>query len=187
MNSRRLLGISLLAVIAGCSQTDKATDVGVTPENTTQQQASTGDQLPAVIQGACPQVYLRDGTAVHRAYAKGKKSGDPEGVTYQATLVDTTRQCIQTASEIKITVMAQGRLVEGPAGSSGTINLPIRVAVSDGTTTLFSELTQLPVTIPADSGTTQFVFTNANVTIPGGAGGFTKIYLGFDEGPYNTK
>ena len=82
--------------------------------------------------------------------------------------------------------MAQGRIASGPTGSAGTVTLPIRVAASDGKNTLYSELTKFNVDIPADTGTAQFVFTNAEVVIPGGAGSFAKIYLGFDEGPYNT-
>ncbi|HVK90533.1 MAG TPA: hypothetical protein VM468_03845 [Mycoplana sp.] len=179
---RRLTGILLFAVISGCSQTDKSTNLGAS-SGEGQQQAAT--QQTAVIQGACPQVYLRDGTAVHRAYAKGGKD-DPEKVLYQATLAATTRQCVQTEKSLKVTVMAQGRIVSGPAGSAGAVTLPIRVAASDGENTLYSNLAKFSVTIPAD-GTAQYVFTDANVVIPGGAGSYAKIYVGFDEGPYNTK
>jgi hypothetical protein len=129
---RRLLGVSLLAIVTGCSQTDKTTDLGV---SSGQQAAS---QQPAVIQGACPQVYLREGTAVHRAYAKGAKD-DPQ-----------------------------------------------KLAASDGENTLYSNLNKFGVTIPAE-GTAQFVFTEADIVIPGGAGSYAKIYVGFDEGPYDTK
>ena len=177
---RRLLGISLLAVVAGCSQTEKSADLGVSSGE--KQQAAS--QQPAVIQGACPQVFLREGTAIHRAYAKGAKD-DPQKVLYQATLAATTRQCVQTADSLKITVMVQGRIVSGPAGSPGAVNLPIRVAASDGEKTLYSNLSKFSVTIPPE-GTAQYVFTDANVVIPGGAGSYAKVYVGFDEGPYGT-
>ena len=178
--TRRLLGISLLAIAAGCSQTDKPGEMGVA--SGTGQQAS---QQPAVIQGACPQVYLREGTAVHRAYARGAKD-DPEKLLYQATLSATTRQCVQSESNLTVTVMAQGRVVSGPAGASGTVTLPIRVAAPAGDKTLYSNLAKFSVTVPPE-GTAQYVFTDANVVLPGGAGGFSKIYVGFDEGPYNTQ
>jgi hypothetical protein len=177
---RRLPGILLFAIIAGCSQTEKSADLGAASGEG--QQAST--QQP-VIQGACPQVFLRDGTAVHRTYAKGAKD-DPEKVLYQATLAATTRQCVQTADSLKVTVMAQGRIVSGPAGSPGAVNLPIRVAATDGDNTLYSNLAKFSVTIPPE-GTAQYVFTDANVVIPGGAGSYAKIFVGFDEGPYDTK
>ena len=180
MKSRSLLGLALLATVAGCSQTDKPGELGMTGIQNQQAAAQ-----PAVMQGACPQIFLRDGTAVYTSYAKGGDK-DPQKVNFQATLAATTRQCVQTESELRITVMAQGRIASGPTGSAGTVTLPIRVAASDGKNTLYSELTKFNVDIPADTGTAQFVFTNAEVVIPGGAGSFAKIYLGFDEGPYNT-
>ncbi|MBD9371321.1 hypothetical protein IB238_01535 [Rhizobium sp. ARZ01] len=178
---RRLIGISLLAIVAGCNQTEKGADLGVSSGEGQQQAAS---QQAAVIQGACPQVFLREGTAVHRAYAKGAKD-DPQKVLYQATLSATTRQCVQTADSLKVTVMVQGRIVSGPAGAPGAVNLPIRVAATDGENTLYSNLSKFGVTIPPE-GTAQYVFTDANVVIPGGAGSYAKIYVGFDEGPYKT-
>lgn len=176
--SSRLLGISLLLVAAGCNKTDTggAIDAG----------GSAAAPTPAVVQGACPQVFLLDGTAVHTAYAKGAKD-DPAQVMYQSTLVNTTRQCVQNESQLVMTVVAQGRVTPGPAGTGGTITLPIRVAATDGQTTLYSELTQYPVTVQPGAGAAQFIFTKANITLPGGAGSFAKVYVGFDEGPQGKK
>lgn len=181
LNIRRFLGISLLAVVAGCNQTDNA-NMGVTTDPSGVQTAHQQQTGTAVVQGACPQVYLRDGTAVLRRYAKGAKD-DPQKLLYQVTLADTTRQCVLNENQLVVTVMVQGRVVEGPAGTGGTVNVPIRVAASDGNTTLYSELVQHSI----NTTTGQFVFTQANVALPGGSGGFTKVYVGFDEGPYNTK
>ena len=172
--SIRLLGISLLVVIAGCNKTDTggAIDAG----------GSATAPTPAVIQGACPQVYLLDGTANYRTYAKGVKD-DPTKIVYQASLADTTRQCVQNESQLVMTVVVQGRVVSGPAGGAGTVNLPIRVAATDGKNTLYSELTQYPVDVQTGTGSAQFIFTKTNIALPGGAGDFAKIYVGFDEGP----
>ena len=176
--SSRVLGISLLLVAAGCNKTDTggAIDAGGTAAAPT----------PAVVQGACPQVILLDGTAVHTSYAGGAK-GDPTKLVYQATLVDTTRQCVQNESQLVMTVVVQGRVVSGPAGGATSVNLPIRVAATDGENTLFSELTQYPVTIQQGAGASQFIFTKANIALPGGAGSFAKVYVGFDEGPTGKK
>jgi len=178
-------GLSLLAVLAGCNQTDNSANLGVSSD-AGGQPAATSQQQAAVIQGSCPQVFLRDGTAVYRKYAKGAKD-DPGKLLFQATLADTTRRCVLNESQLVVTVMAQGRIVTGPAGTPGTVTMPVRVAATDGTQTLYSQLVQFEATIPADSGTGQFLFTHANIPLPGGAGSFTKLYVGFDEGPYNTK
>lgn len=172
--SSRLLGISLLLLAAGCNKTDTggAIDAG----------GSAAAPTPAVIQGACPQVYLLDGTANYRTYAKGAKD-DPTKIVYQASLADTTRQCVQNESQLVMTIVVQGRVVSGPAGGAGNVNLPIRVAATDGKNTLYSELTQYPVEVASGAGATQFIFTKAQVALPAGAGDFAKIYVGFDEGP----
>jgi hypothetical protein len=175
--SRGLFSVVAFAAIAGCNSTDVN---GLKP---------TGDQAqtaqPAVIQGSCPQVYLRDGTASLDKYANGGK-GDPSKIVYQASIAATTRQCTLGQNSMTVTVVAQGRLVGGPLGKPGKVVLPIRVAATDGETTLYSELTNFEVELPATM-TTQFIFTKADVTIPGGAGTLAKIYVGFDEGPYKTK
>ncbi|MGQ3280304.1 MAG: hypothetical protein ACT6WE_27695, partial [Shinella sp.] len=72
LNIRRFLGISLLAVVAGCNQTDNS-NMGVTTDPSGVQTAHQQQTGTAVVQGSCPQVYLRDGTAVLRRYAKGAK------------------------------------------------------------------------------------------------------------------
>ncbi|WP_438749710.1 hypothetical protein [Pararhizobium sp. O133] len=176
--SGRVLGVSLLLLAAGCNKTDTggAIDAG----------GSAAAPTPAVIQGTCPQVYLLDGTANYRTYAKGAKD-DPTKIVYQASLADTTRQCVQNESQMVMTIVVQGRVVSGPAGGAGTVNLPIRVAATDGKNTLYSELTQYPVEVAAGAGATQFIFTKADVAIPGGAGDFAKVYVGFDEGPVKGK
>lgn len=176
--SRHLLAMSVLLAIAGCNktQTGGAIETG----------GSANASTPAVIQAACPPVTLRDGTASYRTYAKGGKD-DPTKVVYQASLADTTRQCVQSEDALKVTVVAQGRVVAGPAGGPGKLTMPIRVAATDGEKTLYSELTQYPVEVPPGSTNTQFVFTKADVTLPAGAGAEAKIFIGFDEGPYRTK
>ena len=175
---RRVLAISLLLAAAGCNktQTGGAIDAG----------GSASAPTPAVIQAACPAVTLRDGTSSYRNYAKGGKD-DPSKVVYQASLADTTRQCVQSEDRLTVTVVAQGRVVAGPAGGPGKVTLPIRVAATDGEKTLYSELTQYPVEVPPGTANAQFVFTKADVTLPAGAGAEAKIFVGFDEGPYRTK
>ncbi len=180
---RRFLGISLLAVVAGCNQTDKPADLGVTSDPSGLETAHQQQTQVAVVQGSCPQVYLRDGTAVLQRHGKGAKD-DPQNLAYQVTLADTTRQCVMNENQLVMTVMVQGRIVTGPAGAAGsTVNVPIRVTASDGSNTVYSEVVQQPVTIPADSGAGQFIFTKSDVALPGGSGGFLRVYIGFDDGP----
>lgn len=177
--------------LAGCSKTDTADMVAVdagtgaqmapaaNPAGTTLA-TGVGGQPVAVIQGACPQVFISDDAAVHRVYARGA-TDDPMQIQYQASFGDQTRQCVQSTANLTVNIVAQGRVVLGPVGTPGSVNLPIRVTARDGDQVLYDQVRPFAVDIPAE-GTTQFVFTDSNVSIPAGAGADTKIYIGFDKG-----
>lgn len=180
--SRGILAASLLMVLAGCNAGNPG---GALSSAADKPAAAPATAAAPMVQGFCPTIALRDGTAYHRVYAKGGQD-DPAKVVYQASLADTTRSCARSDTKMTVTAMVQGRLVAGPEGKAGPVNLPIRVAVTDGDKVLYSELTQFPVTIADVAQATQFVFTK-DVTIPGDVGGLTKVHIGFDEGPVKKK
>jgi hypothetical protein len=179
---RSFFMLAALGLLAGCSSSNFSM-------GSKKAAAEANPAQPIVVQGACPQVYLREGTAFYTLYEKGAKKtpdgqADPEKLRYEASLSDVTRQCTQTAGGLTMTVAAHGRLVTGPAGQSGaSVTMPIRVAVSDGDKAVYSELTQYPAGLAAGQGSTQFIFTKADIVLPGGVTPLTKVYVGFDEGP----
>lgn len=174
-----------LGVLAGCGATGGPFDRGQKSPGMPKFTAAEGAPAP-VVTGNCPQVSLRDGTSFLRKYA-GNAKDNPEKLIFQASLAESTRQCTVNESAMTITVMAQGRLVAGPAGKAGVYTLPIRVAVIEGEKTVFTDLVKFQAEIPAGQGTAQFLFSKNDVVIPGGISGTARIFLGFDEGPYNTK
>lgn len=180
--SRGILAASLLMLLSGCNAGNPG---GVLGSAADKPAATPAVNAAAAVQGFCPPITLRDGTAYHRVYAKGAKD-DPAKVVYQASLADTTRSCTRSETTLTISAMVQGRLVAGPEGKPGQFNLPIRVAVTEGEKVVFSELTQFPVTMTDVAQATQFVFTK-DVTVPGEIGGLTKVHIGFDDGPAKKK
>ncbi|MDF1608559.1 hypothetical protein PZ897_10265 [Hoeflea sp. YIM 152468] len=170
-------------LIAGCTSADPRAVLNPGASN---QQAPidpvTGSE---VVQGACPAVTLREGTAYYTSYAKGG-DGDASKVIYQSSIADTTRQCRISGDQMTVTVVISGRVVTGPAAKSGEVNLPIRVAVLEGENVLYSELQTQPVAVTAGGPAAQFIFTNATVSFPASASASAKLYAGFDPGPYNT-
>lgn len=184
-----MLSLGLLVGLAACNSTDTG---GMFSSVKKPSDTAGNDPKIVVTQGACPQVYLREGTAVYRQYAKGVKKdvqglADPNKLVIQATLDATTRQCHQTAEGLKVTVVVRGRVITGPSGADGTYTLPIRVAATDGDNTLYSELSQFQVSVPPGQGNAQFIFTKDNVILASNPGGLTRLFAGIDEGPYNTK
>ncbi|WP_245582444.1 PilZ domain-containing protein [Neorhizobium lilium] len=136
-----------------------------------------------VVQAYCPQVVMRDQDAIYRSYAKGGQD-NADKLLFQASLADATRQCTANETTMTINVVAQGRIVEGPAGAPGKATLPVLVEVLDGDKVIYSQKVAFPVEIP--SGGTQFIFNKQDVQIPnaqGGASRFTRVRLGFDTGP----
>ncbi|MBM7045183.1 MULTISPECIES: hypothetical protein [Rhizobium] len=188
--SRRLFSASLLVLLTGCSSlglggsSDKqpGTDVTVAPQAGTIGAAPqvTGGQ--AYVAGKCPQVTIPDQAGVYRIYAKGAKD-DPNQLTYQASLAQATRQCTTDGTNLGIHVAVQGRLVAGPMGSSGKVTLPIHVAVMDNETALYSKTINYTAEIPPGESTAQFLFTDDDISVTGGSGGFTIVQVSFDQGP----
>lgn len=188
------LMLATLAVVSGCNSKTSPLDSVANPATTplppadaTAAAAPTvaGTTAPPIVDGTCPQISLRDGTAYMRKFV-GKKTEDQSKLVFQAALAETVRQCTLGATGFTITVQAQGRLVLGAAGKAGSYTLPIRVAVVDGEKTVFSELVKFQADVPAGASADQFLFTKGGIVIPGGVGSLGRIFLGFDEGPYNT-
>lgn len=201
--SRFIVSASFLAFLAGCNSLGTGGDsssapptqpngnaqiMPLAPANPSASGPSIGTAKTAegatsrVVQGACPQIFMRDQDAIYRTYAKGKKD-DPQQVSFQASFGDYTRQCVLTDTDLTMTVVAQLRLVAGPAGAPGQVTLPIRITVVDGDTVLYSEVTNFPTQIPAGSAATQVVFRKEGVKMPIGSGALVRVNIGFDQGP----
>jgi hypothetical protein len=173
--SRGVIAVSLMMVLAGCNAGSLGSGLGLSSS----QPAPAATGQPAFVQGFCPQIALRDGTSYYRTYARGKE-GDAEQVVFQASLADTTRSCVRTDTTLTINALIQGRLVAGPQGKTGTINLPVRVTVVDGNQEVYNELEQYPVTLADVNTPTQFVYSRA-VTVPGNVSGMTRVFIGFEQ------
>jgi len=62
---------------------------------------------------------------------------------------------------------AGSRLINGPTGFTGTFNVPVRVAVTNTSDeVLYSQLHQVPVTIPDGKSNSLFSFVDGNINIP---------------------
>jgi hypothetical protein len=186
-----------MAVLAGCNSLgfgsgdkdkDPATQVTVAPQRQVEQPVPASDPVAAptngqvYISGKCPQIVIRDEGAVYKTYAKGVKD-DPQQLTYQASLVQGTRQCTTDGTAMNMTIVIQGRLVAGPVGGPGKVTLPIKVSVQDGDTVLYSDTTNYDAEIPAGQGSAQFLYTDSKIHVTGGAAGFVSVYVSFEQAP----
>lgn len=174
----------LLASLAGC--TTSGTENGANSSLPTK--ATSGEKRisETELRAYCPSVSLRDGTAFFNTYEKGGDK-DPERVIYQAALTDTTRSCQYGNGTLTMDIAGAGKVVPGPKYKTGTIVMPIRVAIRQGDQVVYSKLHKQRVSITNPDTATQFVFNDKGVTIPMPDKQNVQIFIGFDEGPYNTK
>ena len=204
--SRLVVSASFAAILAGCNSLgvgggDSATApaqpngnaqiMPMAPANPSSNNASIGTAKTAsgntapVVQGACPQIFMKDKDAIFRTYAGGAKTGDADKLAFQASIGDYTRQCSLNDANLTMTVVAQLRVLAGPNGSPGKVTLPVRITVFDGEDALYSEVTNFPVEV--GSGATQALFRKDGIKLPVGSGSMVRVNIGFDQGPVSTK
>ncbi|MEN3396131.1 hypothetical protein ABC425_05015 [Brucella melitensis] len=174
----------LLASLAGC--TTSGTENGANSSLPTK--ATSGEKRisETELRAYCPSVSPRDGTAFFNTYEKGGDK-DPERVIYQAALTDTTRSCQYGNGTLTMDIAGAGKVVPGPKYKTRTIVMPIRVAIRQGDQVVYSKLHKQRVSITNPDTATQFVFNDKGVTIPMPDKQNVQIFIGFDEGTYNTK
>lgn len=135
----------------------------------------------------CPKTVLRAGTESYRTFVGNVKKDDPgalNSLQFQSTITDVARECNYSPSNLNMRVGIKGRVINGPTGQTGTLNVPIRVAVANtDNEVVYSQLHQVPVTIPDGGSNALFSFVDGNINIPVPDKNNLIVYVGFDEGP----
>jgi len=174
--------VALVSALASCQSTDLGDAFGGNRSATNQ---ADEDLTGADLRAYCPRILLREGTAILKTYTPGN-DGDAGEIVYLATITDATRTCNYQGGQLYMQVVAAGRVVEGPKGKAGTVELPVRVVVRQGESLPYSELGKIEVAIAPNAGATQFIFKDDRIAIPAPSARNLQILVGFDEGPYDT-
>jgi len=135
---------------------------------------------------SCPPVRVRMGAATLRVAAN---SGDPSpaNLRYQVSIDETARQCSRVGSNVVMRMGVQGRVIVGPQGGPGRIDVPLRVAVvHEGVNPrpIVSELYRLHVSVPQGQTNQTFTHIENNLTFPMPPGAEIDsyvVYVGFDQ------
>jgi hypothetical protein len=177
--------------IAGCSS---AGGDGTSFGERFSQSVTTGTPTapaPAVTTGAttsldtCPNVDVRRGAST---IAINTNTRDPSAMQlrYQISAGQMARECANVAGNLNIKVGMQGRIVLGPAGGPGSIEVPVRYAlVEEGVQpkTLYSKLYRVPVAIADGQQSVSFTHIEEAMTVPMPPPAVFEryvIYVGFD-------
>lgn len=185
---RGLLAVALsLALLAGgCSSTGSLGSSGSAPPAAAAAAAPSGlsDRIASFFSGSsakapqtvanaqpdvnCPPVEVRRGAATLPIGPPGDKSAMT--LRYQGEFFREARDCAVVDGNMVMNVGVQGRVVVGPAGGPGQVNVPLRMAVVDetpaGTRPIMTKFIVIPVTIAPGAGNVPFTHIEEALTFP---------------------
>lgn len=193
---RMLAGLMLAAFLGGCSSSSVGDLFGSSSSPTSASATSPASAAPAadaaaVAQAAadfdCPSVEIRSGasTLLVAATPKGAEASAND-LRYQGSIVRTARECALNAGIVTLRVGIEGRIVVGPAGGQGQVDVPMRIAVVEegpNPKTIATKLYRTTVAMPADQGSVNFSIVADDLAFPmprGGAIDKYVVYIGFD-------
>lgn len=140
----------------------------------------------------CPSVAVRQGAATLSITEPGAEAG-PMTTRYQVSLGQMARECAALGGMITMKVGVEGRVLLGPAGGPGQVDIPLRMAVvQEGAApkTVLTKFYKLAVAIPPGQSAVPFVHVEQDLSFPtprGDALDSYIVYVGFDPMSLNSK
>ena len=136
----------------------------------------------------CPSVTVRQGAST-LTISNGPPT--PLSLRYQGTIGDTARECTISGPTVRMKIGIQGRIILGPAGGPGAIDVPLRIAiVQEGPEpkTIVTKGYRVPVNIEPNAGNVPFVYVEDAMTFPLVSRAEIEnyvVYVGFDQAELN--
>ena len=134
--------------------------------------SSSSAKAPQTVAGApgdlnCPGLQIREGASTLTVGPRGENA--TMSLKYQGSFVRIARECAVAGGSMVMKIGVQGRVIIGPAGGPGQIDVPVRLAVIQerpgGAVPVFTKLVRIPVTIPAQ-GDAVFSHVEDGVSFP---------------------
>jgi hypothetical protein len=140
--------------------------------------------LPADFE--CPSVTVRQGAST-LSFSANPAEPSAMNLRYQISFAETARECrMAPGNMLSMRVGVQGRIILGPAGAPGQVDVPVRFAiVHEGTSarTIVTKLDRVAVTIPPGDTNVLFTHVQEELVFPMPRGGDIDsyvVYVGFD-------
>lgn len=134
----------------------------------------------------CPDVTVRQGASTLTASANPTEP-NALNLRYQVTIGTTARECrLEPGGMLSIKVGMEGRVILGPAGAPGAVDVPIRFAVvQEGIEpkVIVTKLDRVSVAVPPNDSNVLFSHVAEGLVFPmpkGNAIDSYVIYIGFD-------
>jgi hypothetical protein len=202
----RLPIVALLAAavaVSGCSAGGgfSSSPTGTTPPAAAASSPSFSEKISAFFSGSsanarqavagaqadvnCPSVDIRQGAGTLTVGPAGDNSA--MALKYQGTFVRAARECSIAGTSMAVKLGVQGRVIVGPAGGPGSLDIPLRIAVvhetAAGSKTITTKLVRIPVTVAAGVPFTEFTHIEEALMFPLPPPAQLddyNIYIGFD-------
>jgi len=166
-----LLGLALALGGCGTNELGSSSNIFNSSKATTGGAAGVGGDANASASNIeCPSVDVRTGAAT---LLIGSKPGEGEpaalDVRYQGSIIRTARECHVNAGVMTMKIGVEGRIITGPAGGPGTVDVPLRIAVvHEGVNpkAIVSKLARIPVTVTGAVDRVTFTHVESDVTFP---------------------
>ena len=137
----------------------------------------------SIAETICPPVNVRQGAAT---LTLPPNNTDAFALRYQGAFADMARECNISNGVMRMKIGIEGRILVGPAGGAGTVDVPIRYAVvKEGAEpkTVLSKFAKIQV--PVAEGQPNVIFTHINddIAFPMPSGLDIEayiVYVGFD-------
>jgi hypothetical protein len=188
-------------LVSGCSYTDGWFSSRPTAQAPSQP-ANVSDRMGAFFFGPpaqdivatgvpaevdCPGVDIRQGASTLGISTPGAEA-TPMNTRYQVSIGQTARECASLGGVMTMKVGVQGRVLLGPAGSPGRVDVPLRVAVVEegaNPKPIVSKFYRVAVDVPPGQTSVPFMHVEQDLTFPlprSGALDNYVVYVGFDPG-----
>ena len=199
---RRALALGSALLLSGCSSVSSISG-GDEPSFSSRVASLFSSAKPGVTQPAsptpsapeieCPGVDIRTGASTLNIAAKTGEATAAD-LRYQVSFGQTARECSVQGAALNVKVGVQGRVILGPMGGPGQVDIPLRYAVvREGVQpkTIVTKFKRVPVIVAPEQAHVQFVDIEEGLTFPMPPGSELDayvIYVGFDElGDKNEK
>ncbi len=193
---RRVVLLAAALVLSGCSSAStpaSTSDSGPPSRFSNLFSGSASPPAQAAAPGAptispddCPSVQIRTGAGTLVAGGKPGEASAPD-VRYELSFSQVARQCTLIGADVVMKVGVQGRIVTGPAGGPGPVDVPLRYAVvQEGPEpkTITTKFKRVAAAIPSDQSNTVFSDVEENLSFPMPSHAVLDtyiVYVGFDE------
>ena len=136
----------------------------------------------------CPMIDIRQGAGTLTIpLPPPDGSNDAMSLKYQGTFVRAARDCKVVNGQLVMKIGVKGRVIVGPAGGPGQIEVPLRLAVVDqtpsGSKTILTKLVLIPVMVASDNTGGLFTHIEDNFAFPLPSSAELDdylVYIGFD-------